>query len=100
MYIDSRPDISCLLTPYIPGAEGATAPPIMFLEGHCPLKNNQSCDAVLYLIIVNGGIKLLILCNSNIATSFITLCYLEEISPFCVIAMIITLAGSVMVKSP
>ena len=31
------------------GAEGAIAPPIMFLEGHSPLKNNQSCNAVLYL---------------------------------------------------
>ena len=28
------------------------APPIVLLEGHCPLKNNQSCDAVLYLNFV------------------------------------------------
>ena len=31
------------------GAEEATAPPIMFFERHCPLKNNQSWDTVLYL---------------------------------------------------
>ena len=31
------------------GAEGVTTPPIMFLEGHCPLKIHQSCDAVLYV---------------------------------------------------
>ena len=30
-------------------AEGATAPPKIFLEGYCPLKNNQSCDAVSML---------------------------------------------------
>ena len=34
------------------GAEGATTPPIVLLEGHCPLKNDQSCDAVLYLNFV------------------------------------------------
>ena len=34
------------------GAEGATAPPIMLLERQCPLKNNQSHDAVFYLNFV------------------------------------------------
>ena len=29
------------------GAEKATAPPIISLKGYCPLKNNQSRDAVL-----------------------------------------------------
>ena len=38
------------------GVEEATAPPMMFLEGHCPLKNYQSRDTVLYLkfVVLNG----------------------------------------------
>ena len=36
------------------GAEGAIAPPIMFMEG---LKHNQSCDVVLYLnFVVRNGV--------------------------------------------
>ena len=34
------------------GAKGTIAPPIMFLEGHCPLKINQLHDPVLYLNFV------------------------------------------------